>query len=677
MNVILRAAFLASGAAWLLSTHVFVAIDRERVKLVQSPVMAVDGRVRVMTDSMPDLERLGPPFALIARVRNQSTSPGIVEVQVDGIHVCERRVPGDVSRRLDCAVTFWSVGSPPAGNGPISGTSHLVTIAAKTPSAVLTLEYLELASHFGNTSGANYLVILPASANRYVRPRSRWIVMTWLAVFLTLVFSEQRPVPGWIDVIGRTVIGVVVALLVVIQFADWFSTYRIVLPAGTFGRLIALGLASRLWFAGRWLAAAEAPAPSAEGAASRLVPLVRAGLVALAVFAVYDIVTEARLKDSYGGNYSGFLLISETTFDENPLLRSRKDVRSSLAFHESGYDGEFMYFAVFDPFVRAFKNDPVMYRQVMDNAPYRFGRIGFSWLTWIFSAGRWERYPATMIWLILASLALASFILAFMAQEEGLTPAVGGLVIVIPGFWDSLQSGLPEPVAAATLLGGLFLLSRRKPWLAGSVFALSLLIRETGAVIVGGSVVAAIATGRRRDGAIVALFAGGMLLAWYFYVAWVLFPDWGVQRLLDYPSNLGAPFAGVRHLWQAIGHGEYYSGVPELSRAAIAYPVLLVGAFLLAVWLAVSVRNATAIVTLIYAIEAISLNFQAVWLHVGSAQRVTYELFVMLALSCLTIRAYSRPLRTSLIAFWWCSFVYAFFLTFDASYIRSALGFPI
>jgi hypothetical protein len=555
------------------------------------------------------------------------------------------------------------------------GAGHVVTFQA--PSAGWTLEYLELATHHGNTSGANYIVVLPASGDRYVRPGTGWIVVGWFALFLALVFDPPQSLPGWMNVVGRIAAGIVVALLLVVQCSNWVSGYRVLLSSETYVRWIALALASRVWFSIRWLVAAERPAQLPRVVARELIPITRAGLVALAVLAVYGSVAKARLIDSYGGNYSGFLLVSQASFDRNPLLRSRSDIRSSLVLNQGGgYDGEFMYFATFDPFLLAFKDHPVMYGEVMDAAPYRFGRIGYSWLTWVFSAGRWERYPTTMIWMILFSLALVAFVLALMAQEHGLTPALGGLVIAIPGFWQSLQSGLPEPIAAATLSAGLLSLSRGRSLFAGALFALSLLIRETGVVFVACTIVAAVIAGRRREAAIVALLAGGTVLTWRIYVAWILFPDWGLQGLLFHAPIFGWPFLGIRDLWRSIALGQYFSGVPELSRAGIAYPLLLLGGFVLASVLAATLRNALGAAALIYAIMAICLNYAAVWLHVGNGQRVTYELFLMLALCCVTIRTYPQLLQKGLIAFWSCSIAYAFLLTFDASYIRSALALP-
>ncbi|HLQ46923.1 MAG TPA: hypothetical protein VK137_19415, partial [Planctomycetaceae bacterium] len=138
-----------------------------------------------------------------------------------------------------------------------------------------------------------------------------------------------------------------------------------------------------------------------------------------------------------------------------PLLKDRDDIRRSLALEEGGgYDGEFLYFEVYDPFLWRFRDRPSEYRAFIDAPPYRFGRIGFSWLAKVFSANRWQWYPPTMVWLVFLSIIACAMILGLLAVDAGLSPALAVLVVLVPGFWQSLQSGLPEPVAAATLLGG-------------------------------------------------------------------------------------------------------------------------------------------------------------------------------------------------------------------------------
>jgi hypothetical protein len=653
---ILRAVLLASGAALVLLTHVFVTLDEVRVKAVQSPVAAAAGVAHASTSAFPSASLLRAPFALVLTVNNPSSDARFT-VSVDGGAVCERSVASG-AHRLDC--DFAGEWNP--------AVSHDVMVSG--PTSAWALDYVELATHHGKSNGANYLVLLPHDSRRYVPPAAAWAVVAWLALIAILLLASPPSWPRWAQLLYRVVAGALLLLLAASVASPWVSDYRLMLSAGTFVRWLVVLFAPRIWQAGVWLAEAGAAPRSRKAVA-------QAGLVAAITCAAYGAVVVAQLHDTYNGNYSGFLHVSSRLFDGNPLLSGRDDVRHSLVLQsDGGYDGQFMYFTAFDPLMRAYHDSPATYRRVVDAVPYRFGRIGFVWLTRVVSVGRWQWYPAAMVWLILMALALAALFLARAAVRAALPPVLGLLVIVVPGFWQSLQYGLPEPIAAAGLLGGVLALSRERTWLAGAFFGLSLLVRETGIIAVGCVLIGIALSGQTRRALLVGVVAMSAVVLWRVYMAWVLFPDWGIEGLLYHPGDLGWPMAGFLDLWRTVAHGQYYPGLPGLSRAAIAYPALLIGGFLLAAALAISAPSAVNIAAFLYACLAVSLNFEFIWNHVSNGQRGTYELFIMLALSCLAIRTYPRVLRAGLTVFWCAAGLYVFFGSFDASYIRTTLPIP-
>jgi len=98
---------LAGLAALVLATHVFVELERVRVRPLAVPIPATGGQVVVRLSGMtfPDANLLTPPFALIARIGSQAVESSPFAIAVDGAQVCERRLtPGD-ARRIDCAVS--------------------------------------------------------------------------------------------------------------------------------------------------------------------------------------------------------------------------------------------------------------------------------------------------------------------------------------------------------------------------------------------------------------------------------------------------------------------------------------------------------------------------------------------------------------------------------------------
>jgi len=154
----IRAALLALLAALVLYTHTFVAIDRVRAKVRQAPTPATAGLVRATTADLPEANALRPPFALIARIDDLTQGVATFTIAVDGAPVCQRSLPAAASRRIDCAV----------GGAWNQAIEHEIEIHG--PPTAWTLSYLELATHHGNTDGAHYLVVLPASSDRYTRP---------------------------------------------------------------------------------------------------------------------------------------------------------------------------------------------------------------------------------------------------------------------------------------------------------------------------------------------------------------------------------------------------------------------------------------------------------------------------------------------------------------------------
>ncbi len=240
---VVRAIVLASLAALVLFTHVFVALDRVRVKVVQSPTPATSGIVRATTAGLREANALRPPFALIARINYISAGTGTFSVSADGAAVCERSVAGGSPRRIDCAIAgAWD-----------PGTNHALEI--RGPLSGWTLEYMELATHHGNTTGAHYLVVLPASSDNYVRPGAGWVIVVWLMVFAAVLLSPAPPpVPRWMRLLYGGLIGLIVLELALSQTSQWISDYRIVLSAGTFARLLILLFVPRLWGAARALA---------------------------------------------------------------------------------------------------------------------------------------------------------------------------------------------------------------------------------------------------------------------------------------------------------------------------------------------------------------------------------------------------------------------------------------
>jgi hypothetical protein len=649
---LLRAVLIAGACALFFATHVYVQFTGTRAKVVRTPIVAADGIVRA-TAAPAVLKDLPAPFAVIARIRNESPAADRFVIQIDGVTVCDPSVAAKSTHRVDCVLNHeWSSRIP-----------HDVTV--RSAAGAWALEYLELSTHHGQSFWGVALVVLPAISHQFVRPAIGWIACVWLAL-TGLLLLPAPSLPRWLAALYAAVAAFFVLWIVTFALAPWVSPYTVVVDAHSFANWLVVLLAPRLYLAGR--------APVRVLVTSRA-PWIRAArpfIVGLLVFACFGAAVHRRLRESYDGNYSGFLHIAPATFERNPLLNTRDDVRRTLRFEEGGYDGQFMYFSAFDPLLRAFHDRPELYALYMDNAPYRFGRIGYGWLTKVVSFNQWQRYPVTMIWLVLGALFLSALVLSFIARNAGAGAAWGLLVLLVPGFWESIQTSLPEPIAAALILAGCWCLMKGRWVVAAALFAGSVLTRETGVVLVVCVGVGAMLAGRRK--AAFAGLAGALLpfMAWRVYLGWVLFPSFGPAAFLPIARLSTWPFAGFVQLWSAVRQGTYPA---VLTTSAITFPILLTAAFVLALWIAIRKPSALSVATVFYGWLAISLDYQNVWVHVGNGMRTSYEVFVLLALASPSAVRLSRGLRMGVLLFWAAAAWYIAFGYFESTFVRESL-FP-
>ncbi len=377
------------------------------------------------------------------------------------------------------------------------------------------------------------------------------------------------------------------------------------------------------------------------------------------------------------GHYEALLHVSRERVAVNPLFDGRPDVQVALAADRNdGYDGQFYLFAAFDPLLLTFRDDPEQYRAVVDHAPYRYGRIGVVWLVRLFEGDHWRHYARGLVRASLWSTGLCALVVALVAWRAGRSPLYGGLVLLIPGFWQSTHLGLPEPLAAALLAAGYLAWRAQWPLTAAVAFASSLLVRETGAILVLCLGAWSFAQGRRREAVGIVTISLFPVVAWRVYVGAVLAPVWGLDAWLRRSGEFSWPLVGITRLWNEVQMGTYVPEAAEVARAALVFPPLLLAATLLGVSSAVRTRAVPAFAGCAYAVLALCLSFDKVWIHVGNAQRVTYELFLMAAL--ITAEGTSGRggvSRVLTLLLWAFAAAYILWGAFDADEVRRALTF--
>jgi hypothetical protein len=642
--------------AALFATHAFTHFTPVRVKVIRTPIASVLGRMHV---PVPPTDRVvEAPAAIVWNVRNLSASAVNLLLSVDGRLVCTRRLAAGASARFDCqdqATNFRGGGQ----DIEISGAEGEWAVSD-----------LEVAVHHGRTSDPENLVFLPAGSHAYDGPSVASVVVVWLALALELLVPAPARRPRWLLTVHRVAVGAILLVLLSAAVSALVSPYSVIVSAGTFVQWLVILCAWRLWAIGRWLVG-----PSGLAWAPWLRQPFQRVVLAACVFLAFGSTVIYQLRHAYEGNYSGFLHISKDAFDHNTVLGAEREViRPTLFIEQSGgYDGQWVYFMTFDPLLRKFHDDPSLYNGVVDAPPYRYARMGLSTLARLVSGGRWSRFPIAIVWIVWLGTVGAALALAQIARANHRSPWLGALVIVVPGFWLSVGTGLSEPFAAALMLTALLAAVHRQWAVAAVVCAASLLTRETGLICACTVLGYAAWRGEWRRALIFGAIALAPLAIWRLYVGFTLHPVWGTQAFFYNPDDIGIPFNGIKDLWSEVRNGTYYSYDPGMIRAAIAYPILLTTGLGLAIATTMVSFNPCAMAAIAYGLLAVSLRFGSIWVHVGNGQRGTFELFVMLAVSSTQSARWPRWLRLFNVLFWTLAILYVFYGSFDAGLRREGL----
>jgi len=244
--------------------------------------------------------------------------------------------------------------------------------------------------------------------------------------------------------------------------------------------------------------------------------------------------------------------------------------------------------------------------------------------------------------------------------------------LAIPGFTSSLLSALPEALAAAGIVAGFIAWRARRRFLAATAFAASLLVRETGIVLL---IALALTHDAQDEGAedrpwMVVLAAATPVVLWRLFVGARLYADFGVAAFVPNPGDFGIPFAGLLELWYA-----GLSGAQPASEVggAIAFPVILAGTLALALALLAVRHSALEAAIVAYALIGVSLNYAKIWSHLPSGERGTFELFLCALLLLIEGASGPRWLRLVLTGLFAVLLTYTFLIAPDASTSRAAL----
>jgi len=191
------------------------------------------------------------------------------------------------------------------------------------------------------------------------------------------------------------------------------------------------------------------------------------------------------------GHLSLFIMAGHTYTHRSELPRGL------LLVPSAGYDGQFYYRLALDPF----NWHATAFGITMDQS-YRYTRIGYPIVAWIFSLGQHQLVPVMLVAVNLLAVAAIATLGGMFARESGRHALWGLAFAAYFGLVISVGRDTAEPLAEACMLGGLLAYRRgtsRMYLLATALFAWGAITRET--VLLAPAAIAVtrlIAIGRRR-----------------------------------------------------------------------------------------------------------------------------------------------------------------------------------
>jgi hypothetical protein len=181
---------------------------------------------------------------------------------------------------------------------------------------------------------------------------------------------------------------------------------------------------------------------------------------------VFALFVGVRLAD-YGGNPTGFIEFG------HDFVAHTQPPRGALVDSPAGYDGQFFWTQARDPLL--------LHRSTLTqlrSEAFRTQRMAYPALAYVLAAGQEAAIPWTMLVINLLVVLAITVAFATYARQQGWSGWWALAVGVSPGFVLATMRDLSDPLAAASMLGGLLAWRRERRWLATALMTVAVLARE-------------------------------------------------------------------------------------------------------------------------------------------------------------------------------------------------------
>ena len=250
---------------------------------------------------------------------------------------------------------------------------------------------------------------------------------------------------------------------------------------------------------------------------------------------------------------------------------ARRHDRSFAFVPEGHYDGVYFYAMTIDPFGRGETHE------LIDRPAYRYGHVGYSWVSWLFSLGRPRLVPSALLAVALAAAGIAGYAASRLAGHLGWSPWAGLAVALQPGLVYSVTVLTSEAVGFAVV--GLALLSwlEEREWPALVLLAFAGIVKEPFVLVPVGLFVFDLAR-RRPDLWRRALLLGASLVPFAVWNAYI-YKTLGITSFHDSASPLDFPWGWAKSMREAAQMG--LQGYEYTQIGTIALPILVIAFFLM------------------------------------------------------------------------------------------------
>ena len=333
-----------------------------------------------------------------------------------------------------------------------------------------------------------------------------------------------------------------------------------------------------------------------------------------------------RYTERFEWNMTGFITIGDSFVPAEMLTEHTVIFEGTV-----GYDGLFYFIMAHDPLIRK-----GMYRY-LDIPAYRYQRIMYPGLVYIFSLGIPALIPTMLVLVNFAAIIMGTFFVALMLREQRMNLWYALFYGFLSGLLITTVRDLSGPLAVGFMVGGFFFYSRKRFFLCALFLSAAILTREVVLIVLPVLAVDSFFFKRDLKGALLSLLPFFPFLMWQLYVFLM------IHTVTWQPGRLGMPLVGIiASLQEVLGSPDWIC--PE-TRYLLLFLLVTVVSFAFAIQGIFRSRNEVSICFLLFSAMPFFMT-EIMWMDPWAYARVFLPSAVFLVLSFIKSgrNAYLVPL---------------------------------